>query len=219
MFTVMLVGAALAAPDVVVLGDESGPLVEISQVAVPDWSALEAPDSAVFTCSFVLTASAQQSVISMDRCEGPQSASAEAALAGWQVSWVGGERAQAELELKFVSGVVRPEASLHLDTAYKVLPDWQLPEGAFWVQDAQVKRRGVPKIPQELDGQSVDSTCKMRLMLDARGRVTQVKATRCEAVFLKEATRSARKMRFRPQKVNDVPTESQFQINYKFKRD
>ena len=90
------------------------------------------------------------------------------------------------------------------------------PRPVHWTE-IKIKNHVVPKYPRKARNQDLEGDCKVRLIIDERGKTTSVEIITCPPEFAEVSTQAAMDTDFFPMKVEGVPVKATFVFTYKFR--
>lgn len=90
------------------------------------------------------------------------------------------------------------------------------PRLVHWTE-IKIKNHVVPKYPRKARNQDLEGDCKVRLIIDERGKTTSVEIITCPPEFAEVSTQAAMDTDFFPMKVEGVPVKAAFVLTYKFR--
>lgn len=87
---------------------------------------------------------------------------------------------------------------------------------AVHVSELRFRKQVRPKTPEAALALGMEADCRLRLFIDERGLVQEVRVESCPAVYQDAAIDAARRSSFFPYRVDGVAEPAQFLLTYKF---
>jgi hypothetical protein len=205
---IWIVSAALAASPSFSLRDGGVP-VPVSAFALPQGS----PPAALTACDVQWRMRpGAEPVRTVTGCEGPWRDAVDAAAAQWKLEPPEAAFADGDA-VRHATFYAWPDGKVKVALwATKASDQTPLPEGFVYARQPDATKRFPLEISEELKTGDAPVECRVRLTVDAKGKIRGADAAECPEAMRDRATKTATSWRFEPARIDDAPVPAPYYV-------